>query len=151
MGSSMLGTDVVTQIGILVYDIEKSKEEWAKFLGVEPPEVRQTGSYEEWKTEYMNKPSEAGAKLAFFKLGNLQLELIQPDDNPNSTWRADLEKNGEGFHHIAFNIKGMGEICQKLDANGMKLLQKGEYPGGRYAYIDANEKLKLVLELLEND
>jgi hypothetical protein len=33
----------------------------------------------------------------------------------------------------------------------LKLLQTGEYTGGRYAYIDANEKLKLMLELLEND
>jgi 4-hydroxyphenylpyruvate dioxygenase-like putative hemolysin len=78
------------------------------------------------------------------------LELIEPNDEP-STWRDDLNKNGEGIHHIAFNIKGMKEIIGKLERNGMPLIQKGEYKGGRYAYIDANDTLKTVLELLEND
>jgi len=38
---------------------------------------------------------------AFFELGSVQIELIQPDENP-SVWREDLDKNGEGIHHIAF-------------------------------------------------
>jgi hypothetical protein len=39
-------------------------------------------------------------------------------------------------------------VCKTL---GYKLLQTGEYTGGRYAYVDAKQQLKLVLELLEND
>ena len=152
MGTPLLGTEVVTQVGILVHDIEKAKIEWAKFFGVEPPPVVVTGTREEAETEYMGKPSEARSKLAFFSAGpQLNIELIEPDKDPNSTWRHDLEKNGEGFHHIAFVVKGMKEVSSKLVANGMPLVQKGEYTGGRYAYHDANEKLNLVLELLEND
>ena len=152
MGTPLLGTEVVTQVGILVHDIEKAKVEWAKFFGVEPPPVIVTGTREEAETEYMGKPSEARSKLAFFHAGpQLDIELIEPDKDPNSTWRSDLEKNGEGFHHIAFVVKGMKEANAKLEANGMPLVQKGEYTGGRYAYHDANEKLGLVLELLEND
>jgi methylmalonyl-CoA/ethylmalonyl-CoA epimerase len=33
----------------------------------------------------------------------------------------------------------------------MPLLQKGEYTGGRYAYIDTLRDLKVIIELLEND
>lgn len=76
--------------------------------------------------------------------------MIEPDHEP-STWRHDLDQNGEGVHHIAFVIKGMKEKVITLGKNNMPLLQKGEYPGGRYAYFDANEDLKLVIELLEND
>jgi len=152
MSNPLLGTNVVTQIGILVHDIEKSKLDFAKFLGVEPPEVMVTGTLKEAQTEYKGKPSEARAKLAFFDVGtNVTLELIEPDNDPNSTWRNDLEKNGEGFHHIAFVVKGMKECIATLEANGMPLLQKGEYTGGRYAYHDATDSLKMVLELLEND
>ena len=67
------------------------------------------------------------------------------------TWRQDLDKNGEGFHHIAFIVKGMKEKIEICGKEGYKLIQTGEYTGGRYAYIDATEKLKLMLELLEND
>jgi hypothetical protein len=38
-----------------------------------------------------------------------------------------------------------------LEAKGLSLVQRGEYPGGRYAYIDGNAQLGAILELLEND
>ena len=152
MGNPILGTDLLCQVGILVNDIEKSKKDWAQFLGVEPPEAQLTGDIKEAETKYMGQPSEARCKLAFFHVGpNVDIELIEPDKNPASTWRHDLDKNGEGFHHIAFVVKGMKEKIEICGKQGFKLLQTGEYTGGRYAYIDANEKLKLVLELLEND
>lgn len=151
MNKPILGTKVVTQIGILVHDIDKTSAEYAKFLGVDVPQWTETDIEEKAQTKYMGQPSKARAKLAFFDIGeNLSLELIQPDHNP-STWRHDLDKNGEGFHHIAFVIKGMQEKITLLEKNGMQLLQTGEYEGGRYAYLDANDSLKLVLELLEND
>lgn len=151
MNKPILGTKVVTQIGILVHDIDKTSAEYAKFLGVDVPQWTETDIEEKAQTKYMGQPSKARAKLAFFDIGeNLRLELIQPDHNP-STWRHDLDKNGEGFHHIAFVIKGMQEKITLLEKNGMQLLQTGEYEGGRYAYMDANDSLKLVLELLEND
>ncbi len=151
MNKPILGTKVVTQIGILVHDIDKTSAEYAKFLGVDVPQWTETDIEEKAQTKYMGQPSKARAKLAFFDIGeNLSLELIQPDHNP-STWRHDLDKNGEGFHHIAFVIKGMQEKITLLEKNGMQLLQTGEYEGGRYAYMDANDSLKLVLELLEND
>ena len=80
----------------------------------------------------------------------LDIELIEPDDQP-SVWRDVLNEKGEGVHHIAFVIKGMQEKILKLESNGMKLMQKGEYTGGRYAYIDCVDQLKTIVELLEND
>jgi hypothetical protein len=151
MGNPVLGTNLLCQVGILVHDIEKTSREWAAFLGVDNPEIQLTGAIEEAQTKYLGQPSEARARLAFFNVGdNITIELIEPDKNP-STWRNDLDKNGEGFHHIAFRIKGMKEKIELCGKQGFSLLQTGEYTGGRYAYIDANEKLKLLLELLEND
>jgi catechol 2,3-dioxygenase-like lactoylglutathione lyase family enzyme len=151
MEKNLLGTNIVVQVALVVHDIEKTIEAYADFFGVEKPNWMLTGPYEETQAEYMGKPSSARAKLAFFPIGdNITLELIEPDNEP-STWRDDLNKNGEGIHHIAFTVKGMKEIVAKLGRNGMPLIQKGEYKGGRYAYIDAKDTLKTVLELLEND
>lgn len=151
MEKNILGTQIVAQIGILVRDIEKTSQAYADFFGIEKPQYIVTGTYEEAQTEYMGAPSKARAKLAFFDIGpTIQLELIEPDQEP-STWRHDLDTCGEGVHHIAFHIKGMKEKIAVLQKNNMPLLQKGEYTGGRYAYLDANEDLKVILELLEND
>lgn len=148
--ANALGTHVVTQIGILVHDIEKTAEEFKKFLGVEPRFVV-TDEFEFAQTHYKGSPTRARARLAFFNAGpSLEIELIQPDQEP-STWREDLNAKGECVHHIAFVIKDMNEKIGKLAEMGMPLLQRGEYTGGRYAYIDATKQLKLVVELLEND
>ncbi|MCR2822138.1 VOC family protein [Lederbergia panacisoli] len=147
---NLLGTNFITQIGILVHDIEKTSQVYADFFGVEKPEAIITDTIEKAQTEYKGEPSVARAKLAFFNMGSLQVELIEPDENP-STWREHLDEHGEGVHHIAFQIEGMKEKIQVLEQAQMPLVQKGEYEGGRYAYIDSVQDLKVMIELLEND
>jgi hypothetical protein len=146
-----LDTSTITQVAIIVRDIAKSAREFAEFLGAPVPEIRQTGTVDVALTRHRGKPTQARAKLAFFDVGQgLRLELIEPDEHP-STWREHLDLHGEGVHHIAFGIKGMKEKIDRLAAEGMPLVQTGEYKGGRYAYIDAVGRLKTVIELLEND
>ncbi|WP_276355325.1 VOC family protein [Cohnella caldifontis] len=150
MSTDLLGTRAIAQIGILVHDIEKTSQTYADFFGVEKPKWSWTDPADKALTEYRGSRSEARAKLAFFDMGSLQLELIEPDREP-STWRESLDRDGEGVHHIAFVIKGMKEKITLLERNGMPLLQKGEYTGGRYAYMDTFKDLKVLVELLEND
>ncbi|MGB9863938.1 MAG: VOC family protein, partial [Candidatus Saccharicenans sp.] len=86
---------------------------------------------------------------AFFRLKNITIELIEPVGGP-STWREFLEQHGEGVHHLAFEVKGMEAKVKALAAMGLPLLQKGDYEGGRYAYVDGTGCLAVILELLEN-
>jgi hypothetical protein len=53
-------------------------------------------------------------------------------------------------HHIAFTIQGMEGQLALLERKGMTTVQRGDYTGGRYAYVDAVPQLGVVLELLEN-
>ncbi|MBS4179287.1 VOC family protein [Lederbergia citrea] len=150
MSKNLLGNNFITQIGILVHDIEKTSQVYADFFGVDKPEAIITDTVDKAQTEYRGESTVARAKLAFFNMGSLQLELIEPDEHP-STWREYLDEHGEGVHHIAFEIEGMKEKVQLLEGAQMPLVQKGEYEGGRYAYIDSVKDLKVMLELLEND
>jgi methylmalonyl-CoA/ethylmalonyl-CoA epimerase len=151
MKKGILNTNIVTQIGILVHDIEKTAQVYADFLGVPKPNIQTTDTIDKSRAKYKGSPTTARTKLAFFKVGpSLELELIQPDNEP-STWRDDLNRKGEGVHHIAFQIKGMKEKISALEQEKIPLLQTGEYAGGRYAYLDSTRDLKVILELLEND
>ncbi|GEM05527.1 lactoylglutathione lyase [Halolactibacillus miurensis] len=147
---SGLDTTCVTQIGILVNDIEKVRQAYSEIFQIEEPEIIETGPIEEAETNYRGKPSEARSKLCFFNFGQVQIELIQPDQHP-STWREYLDEHGEGVHHIAFVINGMKEKVMYLEGKGIPLVQEGEYDGGRYSYMDSTDNLKVLLELLEND
>jgi methylmalonyl-CoA/ethylmalonyl-CoA epimerase len=150
MTEQTLGTITITQVGIIVQDIEAKAQAWAEVLGLPVPEIMITDTYERAQTEYNGKPSNARAKLAFFHLGQVDLELIEPVGKP-STWQDQLDEHGDSLHHIAFVIQGMSEKVAYLEARGLPLVQRGEYPGGRYAYINGNAQLGAILELLEND
>lgn len=150
MAEQTLGTTTVTQVGLIVRDIEARAQAWADILGMPVPPIIVTDTVDVAQTEYAGAPTTAQAKLAFFDLGQVSLELIEPIGEP-STWKDQLDRHGDSLHHIAFQIKGMQDKLAYLDARGVPLVQRGEYTGGRYAYVDGGEKLGAILELLEND
>ncbi len=147
--AGLLGGGKVTQIGVVVKDVEASAKGYAAALGVPAPAWELTDPVEKAHTLYMGKPSPAQAKLAFIELPNIVIELIEPVGGP-STWRDFLEAKGEGVHHIAFEVKDMPKRLEELKAKGVELIQSGDYTGGRYAYVDATARCGLILELLEN-
>lgn len=143
----------LAQIGFIVKDIEKTKAEFARFFDVPLPPTVYSGEYDVTKVEYRGEPApDAKCLMTFFYFGDLQMELIQPNEAP-SAWREYLEQHGEGIHHLAFNVKGMKASIQNCEDWGMKLIQKGEYRrgNGRYAFMDASDSLKMVVEMLERD
>ena len=150
MTDQVLGTTTITQVGIIVADIEARAQAWADVLGLPVPEIIITDAVEVAQTEYEGKSTPARAKLAFFHLGQVDLELIEPIDGP-STWKDQLDRHGESLHHIAFVIDGMQEKVAYLEGKRLSLVQRGEYTGGRYAYVDGTAQLGTILELLEND
>lgn len=150
MTEQTLGSTTITQVAIIVKDIEAKAQAWAEVLGLPVPEIIITDAYEQAQTQYNGSPSNARARLAFFHLGQVALELIEPIGE-SSTWKDQLDKHGDSLHHIAFEIKGMPAKIAFLDTKGIPLVQRGEYTGGRYAYFDGNTQLGAVIELLEND
>ena len=150
MTEPTLGNTKVTQVGIMVRDIESKARAWSEILGLPMPEIIITDPVDKAQTEYNGKSTPARAKLAFFHMGQLDVELIEPIEGP-STWKDQLDGHGDSLHHIAFEIKGIQEKIAFLDSKGVPLVQRGEYTGGRYAYLDGVSQLGTVLELLEND
>lgn len=150
MSEPILKTNKMLQVAFIVADVQKAAEKYAKLFGVETPPVTVSGTYEQAQTVYLGKPSPARCKMAFINLENIQLEFIEPDEN-DSDWKKSLEENGDSLHHIAFEVKGMQEQIRRMEQEGISCVQKGEYPGGRYAFMDSKDKYMVKFELLEND
>jgi len=145
--TAILTPQAICQVAIVVEDIEAAAAAWAAVLGVPMPQWQITGPLEETHATYYGEPTAARAKLAFFDLGQLRLELIEPDEEP-STWREFLDTYGPGIHHVAFNVADMQETVARLEEVGVPLVQQGDFPGGCYAYCDGLEQLGATLELL---
>lgn len=142
----------VAQVGFIVRDVEMTKQKFAQFLGVPVPPTVTSGDYAVTQTLVEGQPApEAACKMAFFNLENIQLELIEPN-GVKSTWQDFLDKHGEGIHHIAFGIDGTDEKLLTLEGMGLKCVQRGKYNdgSGEYAYVDATDDLKCIIETLES-
>jgi methylmalonyl-CoA/ethylmalonyl-CoA epimerase len=145
----IIKSKTITQVAIVVKDVDKARLAWAQLLGVNPPETSIAASHESRPTLYKGKSTDAKAKLAFFSMDNIQIELIQPLGG-NSTWQEYLDSHGEGIHHIAFAVKDINGVEKKFDVQHMPTVQRGGWNGGAYSYIDASKNLGCILELLEN-
>ncbi|MCS6831090.1 MAG: VOC family protein [Armatimonadota bacterium] len=148
MATHGLANTTVAQIAIVVHDIEEACKRWSQVLGQPVPNIIITEPGDEAHMLYRGQPSNAQAKLAFFNLGQVQLELIEPIGEP-STWKEALDKNGESVHHIAFWTDDMQASAEFLKQHGIPLVQRGDMGDGQYAYFDAQQQLGVQLELLE--
>ena len=148
MSSDHLGTTSLAQVAIVVRDIEASAKRYAEILGLPVPEVITLAPGLEVNQTYYGQPSDAQAKLAFFQLGPVQLELIEPMGG-KSTWQDVLDRKGVGLHHIAFWVEDMQKRVDFLKEHGIQMIQRGDMGEGQFAYFDAEKQLGVVLELLE--
>ena len=148
MTNPILNPAAVCQVALVVNDIERIAANYATVFGVPVPPVITSGPASETQIAYHGKTTPGRAKLAFFNLGSLQLELIEPIDGP-STWREVLDKNGPGLHHIAFKVPNSQQTSAALEKLGATTVQTGDFTVGNYFYVDATKPLGAVLELLE--
>ncbi len=145
-----LDAPVVIQIGMIVKDIRKSVRYYAEVFGIPEPEVRPIAADDYAHTRVRGKPSNAKGKGAYFHLGPIEMELIEPEGSP-SIWEEFLRVHGEGIHHIAFKTAEMEAAKTFLASKGMETVQEGGWDGGQYAYVDCNKQLGMILELLHFD
>ncbi len=141
-----------SQVAVITPDIEKSAKQFAAFFGTEVPAISTGGVYEVTKCEYMGEPAEeSGAKLAFFNLPGIQVELIEPYGG-KSTWQDFLDETGGGIHHFGYQVEDIDASMKKCEEFGFKMTQKGNYGdgSGMYVYYDAREQLNCFIELLHS-
>lgn len=145
-----LDSNIVIQIGLIVKDVEKTAGHYAEVFGIPKPAVTPIAEDAFANTNYRGQLSSAKGKAAFFNLGPVEIELIEPVGSP-STWEEFLRTRGEGVHHIAFKTVDMDPAREFLASKGMETVQQGGWDGGQYAYVDCTEQLGTILELLHFD
>ena len=99
----------IDHIGIAVKDIEQAIRLYKESFGIEPSLV--------YESEYTK------AKIAFFPVGDVKIELIQPT-NPESVMAKFLEKKGEGIHHVSFKVKDVDQSLVEMEKRGIQLIDK---------------------------
>ncbi len=147
MSEPILQSQQFCQVALVVRDIEKARHTYAALFGCEPPPVILTDEADKSHISSRGQTTPARAKLAFFPLGAVALELIEPFGGP-SIWQEHLDQHGDSVHHIAFRTANMPATTAALAARGCPTVQTGDFTGGCYAYVDSAPQLGVMLELL---
>ncbi|CAN5481197.1 VOC family protein [soil metagenome] len=138
----------LAQVAFVVADMDAAIARWRAALGLPEPHVVVTDPGSAVRMDYRGIPSDAKAKLAFFDLGGVQLELIQPIGE-DSAWAEGL-RDREGFHHLAFWTEDMEVESSQLAGCEIHQAQRGDMGEGQYAYYDAGGALGAWIELLQH-
>jgi methylmalonyl-CoA/ethylmalonyl-CoA epimerase len=135
----------VNQIGIVVKDMEKALSNYSELFGITFPRV----VIPEWfNMTYRGKPGNFRMKMALGMMGALQIELLETLEG-ETIYREFLEKKGEGLHHLGFDVTNMDERIAALQKRGIGVLQSGERVGARFAYMDTENILGIIVEFLD--
>jgi methylmalonyl-CoA/ethylmalonyl-CoA epimerase len=122
-------------IGIVVESIQQARQTY-EALGIKVSHV----------LDLATKP----VTVAFLPLGEIELELLQP--NPGESNIADfLKEYGEGLHHICFEVPDLDAALQTAREAGLKLIDETPRKGasGRIAFLDPVSTHGVLIELVE--
>jgi methylmalonyl-CoA/ethylmalonyl-CoA epimerase len=115
-----LKTNKINHIGIAVHSIDASLPFYRDVLGMH--------------FEGTEVVAEQKVKVAFFAIGESRIELLEPTA-PDSPVARFLEKNGEGTHHIAYEVDDLQAALAALKAQGVRLIDESPRCGAHGTHI----------------
>ena len=98
----------IEHIGIAVRDLEEAENLYSRLFNVLP-----------YKREAVDSES---VLTSFFKINETKIELLKATRDDSVIARF-VEKKGEGFHHIAFEVDDIVSEIERLSNEGFILLQ----------------------------
>ena len=104
----------VEHIGIAVKDLAEAERLYARLFNILP-----------YKREIVESESVA---TSFFKINQTKIELLEAT-SPDSAIARFIEKKGEGFHHMAFEVNDIIAEMSRLKGEGFVLLNDHPKPG----------------------
>lgn len=90
-------------------------------------------------------------RTAFLQVGESKIELLEAID-PQSAIAKYLEKNREGFHHVAFEVDNLETELERLTKEGFELIHKTPKDGAdnkRIAFLHPRSTNGLLVELCQ--
>lgn len=130
-------TKKINHIGIAVKSIEAATPFYRDILGMH--------------FEGTEVVAEQKVKVAFFGVGESRIELLEPtaDDSPVAKF---LEKNGEGIHHIAYEVADLPAALAALKAQDVRLIDASPRLGAhgtRIAFLHPKATGGVLTELCQ--
>src|SRR5512144_3117035 len=126
----------VHHVALIVRSIEDALGLWRDTLGLE--------------LETVMDIAHDHVRIAFLAVGEAKVELVEPTDDTTGVARF-LAKEGEGFHHVCFEVANLAETLLRLELDGLELIDSAPRRGaeGPVAFIHPSSCHGVLVELIE--
>ena len=110
--------------------------------------------YEEHFGARVGEPEEVeeqGIVATMFDVGESRIELLEPTRRDSPVGKF-LEKRGEGFHHVAFQVEDLEGTLKELREGGVELIDEEPRVGAggtRMAFVHPKDAHGVLTELVE--
>lgn len=145
----------IEQIGIVTRDVKAMAKRYEEIYGVGPwiiadGEGGLDPKYQAVDLTVRGKRQDFGVSLAWAKVGDIEIELIQPLDE-HSDYGKFLKEHGEGIHHISL-VTDVPEFKKTMEQRGIPTLMTGRVPGVEtWIYYDTPEELGMTVEIHDRE
>ena len=145
----MSKTNSISQIAVVVHDLEKAMKQYHDLLGWGPWNVYEHVPPQLHDTHLRGKPTKFTMLGAETDVDGMGFELIQPLEGP-SIYKEWLEQYGEGLHHIAVmkhTPEESAEFKKAMADSGADVLMGGRIGETiEFYYLDTLPSLKIIVE-----
>lgn len=126
----------VHHVGIVVRDMEQAMRFYRDTLGL--------------PVHKLETIEEQGVKAALLRLGDSEIELLEPVVPDNGVARY-LESRGEGLHHVCFEVDSVDRDLDALKAREIELIDQTPRIGlaGRICFLHPRAMDGTLVELCE--
>jgi len=135
----------IIQVGILVRDVEESARKLEKLIGIGPFKILEP---EYRDLTFHGKVGKFKIKVGLARAGAIQVELMQPLHG-ETIYDEYARRRGYGLHHLAIRTDNMEQSIEEMQAKGFKVIQSGNRPGVKWAYLDTEQQTGIIFELVE--
>lgn len=144
----------VAQVAMIVKDLDKTVETYWKAFGIGPWHFYTYGKPLVKQMSYYGEPAEYRMRVALAYFGSMRVELIEIIEGAGPNIYEDFVKaHGFGLHHFGVLVDDMQTAIDAAEAAGYRMIQDGSGFGpdgdGHYAYIDTQEDLGAIIELIQ--
>ena len=91
-------------------------------------------------------------RATLIRVGGSQLEFIEPTD-PNGGVAKFIDRRGEGVHHICFEVEDLAGTLQRLDEQGVSVIDREPREGlsGTIGFLHPKSTRGVLIELVDQD
>src|SRR5688572_22477831 len=117
----------VMQLAYVPRDFDAALDHWTKVIGAGPFFLLENVALDELKV--MGQPSAHVFTMALGYWGEMQIELIRPDNAEPTIYRGEYAP-GEGLHHVCILVDDIADARSVCAATGAKVVAEAKVAGG---------------------